>query len=377
MSTNLFLLILIFLIIAVVGAAFFSFWQRKKKNKDKDIEILKTEMGNEFRKLSQEIITQAHQQLISMAGEKLGAEKKEIRTDLTNKKDQISQMIDEIRQRLLENEKKLSRSEEERIKSFSSLKSILIEHQQITKELKQHTEGLKKILSNNQLRGQFGEQVAEDLLKMAGFVIGQDYVVNQAQEKTETRPDFIVFLPDKTKINIDVKFPYTALKKYTETDNEQDKKQYLQQFSTDVKQKIKQVTSREYINPDEKTVDFVILFIPNEMIFSFIYERMNNVWEEAVRKKVVLAGPFSFTAILRMIKQSYTNFQYQENLSQVILLIQKFKQEFDKFNESLDVLGKRIKSSLEQYDKVSQTRTRQLQKVIDKIENTHQSKLNQ
>ena len=365
------IIIIIFGILLVLIAGILIFWLWQKNQSHQKVDKLKLEIGNEFRKLSQEMITQAHQQLLSLAEEKLGAEKKEIRTDLANKRDQISQMIEEIRQRLMENEKKLLQTEGERIKSFSSLKSILEEHQQITRELKNSTENLKKILSNNQLRGQFGEQVAENLLKMAGFVVKQDYIVNQSQESINTRPDFIVFLPDKTKINIDVKFPYAALKKYAETEDKNEKEKFFHQFSTDVKQKIKQVTNREYINPQDKTVDFVILFIPNEMIFSFIYEKMNDIWEDAVRRKVVLAGPFSFTAILRMIKQSYTNFQYQKNLGQVIALIQNFKQEFNKFNESFDVLGKRLKSSLEQYEKVSQTRTRQLQRVIDKIESTH------
>ena len=30
------------------------------------------------------------------------------------------------------------------------------------------------------------------------------------------------------------------------------------------------------INPEENTVDFVVMFIPNEMIFSFIYERFDE-----------------------------------------------------------------------------------------------------
>lgn len=73
-------------------------------------------------------------------------------------------------------------------------------------------------------------------------------------------------------------------------------------FEKDVKEKIKQVTTRDYINPTDKTVDFVILFIPNEMIFSYIYEKMSEVSEEAMASRVILAGPFSFTAILRMVK---------------------------------------------------------------------------
>jgi DNA recombination protein RmuC len=182
-----------------------------------------------------------------------------------------------------------------------------------------------------------------------------------------TRPDFNIYLPDRTKVNIDVKFPYSALLKYTESTNKTDKQKYLNDFRRDVKEKIKQVSTRDYVNPEEKTVDFVVLFIPNEMIFSFIYDKMGDVWEEAMQKKVIMAGPFSFTAILRMVKQAYTNFRYQENLHQIIGLIQKFDEEYQRYNESLNKLGERINSVSGQFDVVSITRDKKLSSIVDKI----------
>ncbi|MFH0854047.1 MAG: DNA recombination protein RmuC, partial [bacterium] len=216
---------------------------------------------------------------------------------------------------------------------------------------------------------QFGEQVAENLLKMAGFVIGKDYLYNKEQETIDTRPDFTILMPDKTKINVDVKFPYSALQKFIETENKEEKMQHFRVFKEDVKKKIKQVSTRDYINPEEKTVDFVILFVPNEMIFSFIYDRMNDVWEEAMRKKVILTGPFSFTAILQMVRQAYSNFKYQENLHHAISLIQKFEQEFEKYNAEFNKIGEKIDSCKKQYDMVSVTRTNQLSRVVNQIKN--------
>lgn len=278
-------------------------------------------------------------------------------------------MIAEIRKDLFENNQRLKESDDARIASFASIKQEMETSRQVVHELRGSTDDLKKLLSNNQMRGAFGEQVAENLLKMAGFVVGQDYVFNQAQEVTDTRPDFTLFLPDKTRVNIDVKFPFSALMKMTATDDVTEREAHKKQFASDVKQKVKQVSTRDYINPEEHTVDFVILFIPNEMIFSFVYDQLHEVWEEAMQKKVILAGPFSFTAILRMVKQAYSNFRYQENLHQVIGLIQKFESEYQKFGEALDTLGDRLQSTQKQYETVSGTRSRALTKVIDQIKN--------
>jgi len=286
---------------------------------------------------------------------------------MEEKKDYIKELTDQIRRELEKSQKEIASLEKDRIGEFSSLKTILEEHKILTKDLKESTDGLRSVLTNNQKRGRYGEEIAEELLNSVGFVKGVNYIANTAQETNSNRPDFTIFLPDKTKINVDVKFPLSALLKYEESKDKLEKERYLNEFKKDVKEKIKQASSRDYINPEEKTVDFVILFIPNEMIFSFIYDKLYDVWQEAMNKKVVLAGPFSFTAMIRMIFQSYKNFVYQENLYEIVKLIKLFEQEYEKYNREFNVLGDKILSVSKKYDEVSITRTKKLNQVIDKI----------
>ena len=284
-----------------------------------------------------------------------------------SKKDVIKELIEKIDRGLSDSQRKIENTEKARISEFSNLKTVIEEHKAITGKLKDSTENLKNILSNNQLRGKYGEEVAENLLKIAGFVKGINYDSNLSQETNANRPDFTIYLPDKSKVNIDVKFPYSNLQKYQEVESEKEKKEYFAKFKTDVKQKIKQITSRDYINPEEKTLDFVILFVPNEMIFSVINDKLYDVVEEANEKKVAIVGPVSFITFLRIIHQSYDNFKIQEDLHRVVNLIGKFKDEFAKYNTEFDNIGSKIKSLSGQYDKVSGVRTRQLTKVIDQI----------
>jgi len=307
------------------------------------------------------------EQFLNLAKEKLGSEKEEIKTDLKNKKEVIEDIAKRIKEDLEKTKDKLEKAERERIGSFSQLREALENQVKVTEQLSSTTENLKKVLSNNQLRGQFGEQVAENLLKMNGFVKGVDYEVNKQQESTETRPDFTIFLPNKVKINVDSKFPYQNLQRMTETENKAEKKNLLKLFEKDIKEKIKQVTTRDYINPADNTVDFVILFVPNEMIFSFVYDRMNDVWLEAMKQKVVLAGPFSFTAILRLVRQAYDNFRYQKNIQKIITYIKTFELEFKKYNEEFVKIGERIDSLTKQYNMVNSTRTNQLIRSVEKI----------
>lgn len=312
---------------------------------------------------SKTLLDQEKKQILEIVSEKiLGSEK-----FVDSRKDLIQQLVQKIEKSIDENQRKLQETEHSRIKQFSSMETVFNEYKQITGGLKESTDHLRAILSNNQQRGGYGEEVAENLLKSVGFVKGQSYTANKEQDTTSTRPDFTIYLPDKTKINVDAKFPLPSLLKYHEAEGKVEQETYLKQFASDVKQKVKQVTSRDYINIQEKTVDFVILFIPNEMIFSFIYDKLYDVWNDAMKNKVVMAGPFSFTAILRMIYQSYKNFKYQENMIEIIKSVKQFEVEFEKFIAEFEKLGERVQSLSNQYQTVASTRTKKLISVVDKI----------
>jgi len=320
-----------------------------------------------FRFILPDVMKKAIEQLVQMSNEKLGAEKQDIKTDLDNKKSAFEKIARDIKELVEKTENKIDLTDRERIGSFSKLKEAVENQAKVTEQLSVTTESLRRVLSNNQMRGQFGEQVAENLLKMSGFVKGIDYDFNKEQKSSGNRPDFVIYLPNKTKINIDVKFPYQNLQKMTETQDKATKNELEKAFERDVREKIKQVTGREYINPEGDTVDFVVMFIPNEMIFSYIYEKMNDLWIDAMKQKVVLAGPFSFTAVLRLVRQAYDNFKYQKNVQKIIGYIKNFEVEFIKYNEEFLKIGERIDSLSKQYNMVNSTRSNQLSKSIDKI----------
>ncbi len=354
---------ILYIVIGVLAGFVIAFLFLNLRNK-RQADTLATSLEQKVNELFPKI----NEQLIVMADQKLGAEKKEIKTDLENKRDAIKDLVENLKKELEKSNQKLESAEKDRIGSFRELKNKVEEQTKITKDLSTTTENLKRVLSDNRLRGQFGEQVAENLLKMTGFVKGIDYEFNKEQKESKTRPDFCVFLPDGMRVNVDSKFPYSNLQRAVETEDEDAQKRYFQKFERDVKEKIKQVTTRDYINPESNTVDFVILFVPNEMIFSYIYDKMNEIWSEAMRKKVILAGPFSFTAILRMVRQAYDNFRYQENIYQIITQIKEFEKQFNKYNEEFEKIGSRIDSLTKQYRKVETTRTNQLVRSIDKIQ---------
>lgn len=352
------LIVLISLIVGIsLGIAIFYFL--KKRGSKSEEEISET-IEDKLTELLPIVLSQANESLVRMANEKLGSETKQNRIDFENKREEITRMVKGL-------EEYVKNAEKERIDSYATLKNSVEESRKVTEQLSISTEGLKKVLSDNQVRGQFGEKVADDLLKMAGFVHGVDYEFNKEQVESKTRPDFSIFLPDGTRVNVNSKFPYANLRRMIESEDKEVKMKLKKDFEKDVKEKIRQVTTRDYINPEAKTVDFVILFIPNEMIFSYVYDKMPDVTEFAMENRVVLAGPFSFTAILRMIKQAYENFRVQKNIYSIIGHVKAFEKEFDTFSESFFKIGERIGALQKQYDTVSTTRFNQLTRRVDRV----------
>lgn len=355
--------LLLGILIGCVAALFISFLYLKSfssKHLTKQIE-------KSLHELFPNVLQHANQQLISMADQKLSAQSQDIKTDLVNKKTIIEDIVKRLHEELEKSNKRIEEAEKQRIGTYTQLKTELENQRKITEQLSATADGLKKVLSNNQLRGQFGEQVAEDLLKMCGFVHGVDYTYNKTLSDGISRPDFTVLLPDGMKINVDVKFPFNNLQKMIETDDIGAKEEFRKAFERDVKEKIRQITSRAYVNPQDNTVDFAILFVPNEMIFSFLYEKMNEIWADGMKQKIIFAGPFNFTAILRLIRQSYANFTIQKDIRKIITYINVFEQEFVKYNQEFEKIGERITSLTDQYEKVNTTRTKKLLTSVEKI----------
>ncbi len=351
------------LVAALLGVMFLAFGKRVMSRtiglmSDAVSQDLEERLATERQRAGEQ--RQADQELID-------EKRRAVEQSNTATRDNIKTLVERLSREVDKGQARLETSEKDRIATFNKLRQSLDEYKEMGLGLRQSTDDLKNLLSNNQRRGKYGEEVAENLLKSVGFVKGQQFVLNESQDTAATRPDITLMLPDGQKLNVDVKFPFQSLVRYQEAKAKDDKQRHLAQFKTDVKQKIKEVTSRDYVSPEEGTVDFVVLFVPNEMIFSFIYEKMDDVWNNALRRKVILAGPFSFTAILRMVYQSYSTFSYQENVRDIIKLIKVFEEEWGKFSSELDSLGKRIDSTEAQFRKVSVTRTKKLSSVVEKI----------
>jgi DNA recombination protein RmuC len=167
---------------------------------------------------------------------------------------------------------------------------------------------------------------------------------------------------------MDVKFPLSNYLRYLEEEGETDSEAYKKQFLQDVKDRINEVTTRDYINPEDNTIDFVIVFIPNEQVYGFINECDSTILDEALRKKVILCSPITLYAILAVIRQAVDNFNLEKTAAEILKLLSAFQKQYSLFVDSLEKMGRRIEDAQNEFNKLTSTRRNQLERPLRQIE---------
>lgn len=235
------------------------------------------------------------------------------------------------------------------------------------KDLNDTAGGLKNALAGNSIRGQWGERMAEDVLRLAGMVEGINYTKQSKLQDSGSRPDFTFLLPKGQIVNMDVKFPFNNYQLYVDAKNDAEREKYKKDFLKDVKLRIKELQTRGYVNPQENTVDYVLLFIPNEQIFSFINEHARELIDEAMQGKTILCSPLSLYAILAVVRQSIDNFRMESTSQEMLKVFGTFAEQWGKFKDQMETVKNRFASTQKEYEELMGTRTRQLDKPLEKI----------
>lgn len=301
----------------------------------------------------------------------LAGEKETIQVDLNNKQQVLEKLVNQLREEMKVKQDEMRGLEKDRLKQFSELTTTLTDHRKLTEDLKTSTQQLASVLSNNQMRGEWGERIIEDLLQSNGLIEGVHYMRQQFLARSSTlKPDITLLLPDKRVVAVDVKFPYQEIQKMAQADTKPAKAIHLKQFAIDLKTKISKVAL--YIEPASETLDYAILFVPNEMVFSFINQEFPQLVDEAMAKRVMIVSPFTFLIVARTVIESYRNFMIGDKLKEVVKYVDEFAKEWGLFREEFDKFGRSIETLKTGFDKLTTTRTKQLDRRIERI-NTYRT----
>jgi len=314
----------------------------------------------------QQTVQAAVDTVLAVAGEKFADHSSAASRELDVRSSSISQQFETVNGELTQMRSLVEQLQRDRAEQQGRLERGLQQAVHASTTLNQTTQSLREALASTKARGQWGERLADDVLRTAGFVEGVNYR-KQTGISTGGIPDFTFLLPQGRVLHMDVKFPLDNFVRSRETEIESERAAFTKAFLKDVRLRIKEIADRAYTAPDD-AIDTVLLFIPNEGIYSLIHEHDPHLIDVALGQNVVMCSPFTLFSVLAVIRQSVDAFMVERTSDQILDCLAGFTSQWQKFSESVDTVGKRFESAQKAYDEMSGTRRRQLQKHLDRVD---------
>ena len=312
---------------------------KERKVSQEKLEILNNAqdiLKKEFENISNKIFEDKRKKILDQNKENLSTIITPLREQLKEFKQKVEDVYDkESKQRFsLQNE-------------ISSLKEL---NSKIGKEAVNLTNALK---GDHKTQGAWGEIILENVLQDSGLRKDREYITQfsvQDKEGKRKRPDVIIRLPENKDVIIDSKVTLTAYEKYHTTDKPEIKSLALKEFITNIKNHIKDLSSKNYEDlPEVRTLDYVLMFIPIEGAFMTAIETDRKLFSDAFQKSIVLVSPATLLVVLKTI-QSIWRYEYQNrNSKEIADRAGKLYDKFCGFIESLKSIGKHIERADNEY----------------------------
>jgi DNA recombination protein RmuC len=359
---------LVAIVVALVGPALVALvaW-RVLRRQDADSRHLAAQHQHVFAEQRDAAVKAAIDHVLAHNRQALTAERELAGKELDGKKSLIDQQLATMTAKLDEVSSMVQQVESERARSFGELNAQLASQHEGLAALLHTTQSLREALSSTKARGQWGERMAEDVLRLAGFVENVNYRKQRALDTGRGIPDYTFFLPNKLLLHMDVKFPLDNYVRFCDATSDLERKRYRDDFLRDVRARVRELSDRDYVDPGGGTVDFVLLFIPNEQLYAFIHEQDEAILDDAVRHGVVFCSPLTLFVVLALIRQMVENLRLARTSDEILSLLGQFSEQWGKFKGQMEKVGQRIDAASKEYTALAGTRTNTLERPLRRI----------
>lgn len=217
--------------------------------------------------------------------------------------------------------------------------------------LKEETRALASALKNPVARGMWGEVQLKRVLELSGLLAHCDFFEQQVLGDDKLRPDVIVRLSGARQLVIDAKAPLDAYLEATAQTCDLAKEKKLLEHAAKIKDHIMALSKKSYFESLSGSVEFVVLFLPQESLFSAALAVDPTLIELGARQRVIIATPTTLLALLKAVAFGWK----QETLSQQVEAIKMLGKELYKrvgdLNAHFSRIGKNLNSAVDAYNK--------------------------
>ena len=266
----------------------------------------------------------------------------------------LGENLDKFRQKVEETYDKESK---ERFSLEKVVKELAQMNQQISQEANNLTNALK---GNNKVQGNWGEMILENILQQSGLQKNREYFLQEtirddanlsvkSEDGRRMIPDVVVHYPDRRKVIIDSKVSLTAYVEYTSTDDKTVCDGLAAQHVASVRRHVDELKQKNY-QAHVESLDFVMMFIPNEPAYMLALQTDPGLWNYAYRKGVLIISPTNLITSLRLIHDLWSREYQNRNALEIAERGSLLYDKFVGFVESMARIGENIDRTRNTYD---------------------------
>lgn len=274
----------------------------------------------------------------------------------------IEAILKPLNERLIEFKSKVEETYDKESKQRFSLEERIKELVALNTQISDDANNLTKALKGeSKVQGNWGEMILETILEKSGLKKGVEYytqeflrdedgnpIKNNANQRMQ--PDVIIEYPGGRKVIVDSKVSLSAYVRHSEAETDEDRVKAEKDHLVSIKQHIDELSNKAYQDYIE-SVDFVMMFIPNEPAYILAMKLDANLWEYAYKRRILIINPTNLIASLRVVADLWKRDAQSQNAQEIAERGALLYDKFAGFVETLQDVGASIDRSQKAYSK--------------------------
>jgi len=316
------------------------------------IELMKKEMTDTFNALSSAALKSSSEDFLRLASEHIGKVVIETEGKLGKHQASIDATVKPLQEMLKRYEQQIREIEDTRHKSFGSLSEQIRNLGGMQETLRQETHNLVTALRRPKVSGSWGELGLKRVAELAGMTAYCDFYEQESvsAEAGRLRPDVIVRLPNGREIVVDAKAPVDAYLNALSAGSDEERKRGIANYIAQIRSHMNSLSSKAYWDQFEKSPELVVMYLPGESFFSAALEHDPRLIEDSSIKRVVLATPTTFIALLKAVAYGWQQEQITKSAQEINRLGKDLYERFSIVIEHFEKTGDSLRRAVGAYN---------------------------